>query len=73
MKRKVRLNTKEVNKETKMKCLEPYTIEQVKEMPPSELKVLWDIIVEEKQAMDMRITIVNMLEIMEAKKPLIES
>jgi len=55
-----------------MKCLEGYTIEQVKEMSPSELKVLWDMIVEEKQAMDMCATIVNMLEIMEAKKPLIE-
>jgi len=51
-----------------MKALEGYTIEQVKEMSPPELKVLWDIIVEEKQAMDIRATIVDMLEIMEAKR-----
>jgi len=56
-----------------MKCLENYTIEQVKEMSFPELKVLWDLVVEEKQTMDLRATIVNMLEIMEAKKPLIES
>ena len=51
-----------------MKCLEQYTIEQVKEMSLSELRVLWDIVVEEKQAMDIRATIVSMLEIMEAEK-----
>ena len=56
-----------------MKSLEGYTIEQVKEMSLSELKVLWDTIVEEKQAMDIRATVVDMLEIMESKKPLIES
>ncbi|MBW1728959.1 MAG: hypothetical protein JRJ62_15630 [Deltaproteobacteria bacterium] len=55
-----------------MTCLENYTIEQVKEMSPSELKVLWNVIVEEKQAMDIRATVIDMLEIMEAKKPLIE-
>jgi len=37
-----------------MKSLEGYTIEHVKEMSPSELKVLWDMIIEEKQAMDIR-------------------
>ena len=56
-----------------MKCLENYTIEQVEEMSLSELKVLWDTIIEEKQTMDLRATIVDMLEIMENKKPLIES
>lgn len=56
-----------------MKCLEPYTIEQVKEMSHEELIVLWNKINEEKQAMDIRTTVVNMLEIMEAETPLIES
>ena len=51
-----------------MKCLESYTIEHVKEMSYEELKVLWKNIAEEKQAMDIRATIVNMLEIMEAEK-----
>ena len=56
-----------------MKCLEGYTVEQVKEMSYEELKVLWEKIVIEKQTMDMRHTIVDMLEIIEAKKPMIES
>lgn len=56
-----------------MKCLEDYTIEQVKEMSYEELKVLWEKIAEEKHAMDMRATIVSMLEIMEANKSVIES
>lgn len=49
-----------------MKCLKDYTIKQVKEMSRSELGVLWDKIVEEKQEMDIRKTIISMLEIMEA-------
>lgn len=56
-----------------MKCLEGYTIEQVKEMSPEEINVLWDKIVEEKRTMDMRATIVNMLDVMDAKQPMIES
>jgi len=55
-----------------MKCLEPYTIEQVKEMSSPELEILWNVILEEKRAMDIRATVIDMLEIMEAKKPLIE-
>jgi hypothetical protein len=51
-----------------MKCLEDYTIEHIKEMSYEELVVLWGKIVQEKQEMDMRATIVDMLEIMEAKK-----
>lgn len=51
-----------------MKCLEDYTIEQVKEMSHDELIVLWNKIIEEKQAMDIRATVVNMLETMEAEK-----
>ncbi len=46
-----------------MKCLEGYTIEQVKEMSPPELGVLWGRIIEEKQPMDIRATIVDILEI----------
>ena len=56
-----------------MKSLEGYTIEQVKEMSYEELTVLWDKIVEEKREMDMRATIVNMLDIMEVGKSVIES
>lgn len=56
-----------------MKCLEGYTIEQVKEMSPEEIGLLWSNIVEEKQTMDIRHTIIDMLEIMNAKKPMIES
>lgn len=62
-----------------MKCLENYTIEQIKEMTLPELKVLWDNITEEKQAMDIRATVVDMLEIMaqnemmEDSKSVIES
>jgi hypothetical protein len=52
-----------------MKCLEKYTIEQIKEMTPEEIKVVWYEVVEEKQTMDKRHTIVEMIEIMEAKKP----
>ena len=51
-----------------MKCLENYTIEQVKGLSREELIVLWTEINEEKQAMDIRATVVNMLEIMEAEK-----
>jgi hypothetical protein len=54
-----------------MKCLGNYTIEQVKEMTPPEIKVLWNTILEEKQTMNARATIVNMLEFMEDEKPLI--
>lgn len=56
-----------------MKCLEDYTIEQVKEMSHEELITLWNKITEEKQTMDMRATIVEMLEIMEANKSVIEN
>lgn len=56
-----------------MKCLEEYTIEQVKEMSPEELNVLWDNIIREKKAMDIKATVVDMIEIMNAKKPKIES
>lgn len=56
-----------------MKCLEGYTIEQIKEMSPEELKVLWDKIVYEKQAMDIQHTVIDMIEVMNAKKPTIES
>jgi hypothetical protein len=51
-----------------MKCLEDYTIEHVKEMTYEELTVLWNRVVQEKQEMDIRATIVQMLEIMEAKR-----
>ena len=56
-----------------MKCLEEYTIEQIKEMSHEELKVLWEEFVKEKQKNEMRIVFVKELEIMEASKPLIES
>lgn len=56
-----------------MKSLEGYTIELVKKMSHEELIVLWNKIAEEKQAMDIRTTIVNMLDVMEAQQPLIES
>ena len=55
-----------------MKCLEDYTIGQVKEMSYEELLVLWNNIVQEKQEMDMRATIVNILDIMSASEPMIE-
>ena len=57
---------------SKMKCLEDYTIGQVKEMSYEELLVLWNNIVQEKQEMDIRATIVNMLDIMSASEPMIE-
>lgn len=50
-----------------MKCLEDYTIEQVKEMSYEELTVIWNKIVQEKHEEDIRATVVNMLEIMEAE------
>lgn len=50
-----------------MKCLESLTIGQVKEMTLPELKVLWNNITEEKQEMDIRATVVEMLEIMESR------
>jgi hypothetical protein len=56
-----------------MKCLEGYTIEQVKEMTCEELKELWNNIAEEKWEMDIRHTIVDMIEVMNAKRPMIES
>lgn len=56
-----------------MKCLENYTIEQVKEMSFEELKLLWEKMVVEKQTADMRHTILDLLDVMEAEKPLIEN
>lgn len=51
-----------------MKCLEGYTIEQVKEMSFEELKWLWDRIVAEKQAIEIQHTIISMLDAIEANK-----
>lgn len=56
-----------------MKCLENHTIKQVKEMSNEELIELWERIAKEKQAMDIRVTVVDMLEIMEDNKSEIES
>lgn len=50
-----------------MKCLEDYTIEQVKEMSYEELTVLCNKISEEQREIDMRATVVGMLEIMGAE------
>ncbi len=50
-----------------MKCLESLTIEQVKEMTLPELKVLWNNIMEEKEEMDIRATVVKMLETMDGR------
>ena len=55
-----------------MKCLKDYTIGQVKGMSYEELLVLWNSIVKEKQEMDIRATIVNMLDIMSASEPMVE-
>ena len=56
-----------------MESLEGYTIERVKEMPREELIVLWNKINEEKQEMDLRATIVNMIDIMDANKSMVEN
>ena len=56
-----------------MKCLEPYIIEQVKEMSREELITLWNEMNEEKREVDIRHTIISLIDVMEAKKPLIES
>ena len=55
-----------------MKCLEGYTVEQVKAMDYDELKDLWDDMLKEKHTIEMRSSIVEILEIIEAKKPMIE-
>lgn len=56
-----------------MKCLEDYTIEQVEEMSREELSVVWNEMVEEKREVDRRHTIISLINVMEAEKPLIEN
>lgn len=56
-----------------MKCLEDYTIGRIKEMSREEIKWLWNEIVEEKQEMDMRHTIINMVDIANVNESVIES
>ena len=56
-----------------MESLEGYTIERVKELSREELIVLWNKINEEKQEMDLRATIVNMIDIMDANKSVVEN
>lgn len=54
-----------------MKCLEGYTIKQVKEMSGAELKVLWDRFVDENKVEVVRSELIKALEIIDAKKPII--
>jgi len=56
-----------------MKCLEGYTVERVKGMSTEEVRKLWDKVVDEKHIMDARHTLINMLDVIEAKKSMIES
>lgn len=56
-----------------MKCLENYTIEQIKEMSSAELDVLWENVVAEEMADNIRNDIIDRLTKMEEKKPKIES
>jgi len=56
-----------------MKCLEDCTIEQVKEMSFEELKVLCENMDKEEWITNTKRTIIDMLGVIEAKKPLIKS
>lgn len=56
-----------------MKCLEDYTIEQVKEMPYEELKLAAEKVAKEEHENLIRVKLIEMLEIMEANKSVIES
>jgi len=52
-----------------MKCLEPYTIEQVKEMSHAELRLLWDRFADESKAEAVRTELIKVLEIRDANQP----
>jgi len=58
-----------------MKCLEDYTIEQVKQMSYEELMVLGETMAKEIHETNLRNKIVNMIDVMQAEsnKSLIES
>jgi len=56
-----------------MKSLEGYTIEQIKEMSQEELMVLADKVGKEMRAEDIRKKIINMIDVMDAEKSVIES
>ena len=50
-----------------MKCLEGYTIEQVKQMSYKELLVLGETIAKEVHETELRNKIVGMIDVMQAK------
>ena len=56
-----------------MKCLEEYTIEYVKEMSPEEVKLLWDRFADENKVEAVRKKLIEVLEIEDANKSLIEN
>ena len=56
-----------------MKCFEGYSIEQIKEMSPEEVKVLWDRFADESKVEVARAKLIEVLEISEAKINLIEN
>ena len=56
-----------------MKCLEEYTIKHVKEMSPEEVKLLWDKFADETKVEAVRKKLIEVLEIEDANKSLIES
>ena len=56
-----------------MKCFEGYTVEQIKEMSPDEIKVLWDKFADESKVEAARAKLIEVMEIEEAKSNLIEN
>lgn len=56
-----------------MKCLEDYTIEQVKEMSFEELKVLYENMAKEKWMTETKQTVIDILDVMSANKSVIEN
>ena len=56
-----------------MKCLEEYTIEHVKKMSLEEVKLLWDRFVDESKVEVVRKKLIEVLEIEDANKSLIEN
>ena len=56
-----------------MKCFEGYTVEQIKEMSPDEIKVLWDKFADESKVGAARAKLIEVMELEEAKSDLIEN
>lgn len=56
-----------------MKCLENYTIERVKKMSFEELKVLCEDMAKETWVEETKQAVINVLDVMEAKKLSIEN